>query len=492
MDSIGCGSGISDCRGRRSPTSFSSRSSQARSSLPIVDVPDRDRPLALPLRPGPRRGCRRVRGARCGSTPCSILTAPSPNSRGWCGSRERRCCRPSRSPWCPARSRASGPGAARCIFRPSCAARWRRKAERRWLDKDGSLDKAYRDMLVLKAPAAGEKGVLLLKYTAKFEVFVSLFDVERIMRDYYIVLEPCWAGYCDPSILCSWLLRIPSWCKRPTPPISRSSATCGENLVPIDVGASDWVDSDPGRRAAGRARLRSGHGGQLGPSQEPPQAVRRSSTCGAGQSRSCSWDSSRAGRTAKHVLDEAAAFDLKTFTSRSRRACPLATLPSTCAARRRSCCCPRRKAATRPSSRRCSATSRQSSTTGSSVVPATRSRGRPACSHHSSSSARPSSGCSTSTPASLPGVGARAHGQPQCDRPPQRTPQSARAFAGREMDCRHRRESQPAQPGLSRRCGRAVRTTGTRNSAPMYLRPTSRTGGASESCQPARPVRRAP
>src|SRR5688500_6250257 len=99
-------------------------------------------------------------------------------------------------------------------------------------------------MRVLKAHAGNEKGVLLLKYTQRNEVFVSLFDVERMMRDYYIVLEPCWAGYCDPSILMFVAPEHPVVVQAPDVPDFTFIGDLKSNLVPIDIGASDWVDSD--------------------------------------------------------------------------------------------------------------------------------------------------------------------------------------------------------------------------------------------------------
>jgi glycosyltransferase involved in cell wall biosynthesis len=187
------------------------------------------------------------------------------------------------------------------------------EGKRRWLDKDGSLDKAYRDMLVLKAPTAGEKGVLLLKYTAKFEVFVSLFDVERVMRDYYIVLEPCWAGYCDPSILMFVAPSHPVVVQAPDAPDFGFIRDLRSNLVPIDIGASDWVDSDlfsaegpPVARDYDLVMVANwGRHKNHRKLFETLQHVRRRPI--SVLLMGFEW----AGRTAKDVLDEAAAFDLR-------------------------------------------------------------------------------------------------------------------------------------------------------------------------------------
>ena len=59
----------------------------------------------------------------------------------------------------------------------------------------------WRDLIVLKSPSGDEKGVILLKYARTFSAVVALFDLKRLMNRYQFVLEPCWAGYCDPALL---------------------------------------------------------------------------------------------------------------------------------------------------------------------------------------------------------------------------------------------------------------------------------------------------
>jgi glycosyltransferase involved in cell wall biosynthesis len=119
-----------------------------------------------------------------------------------------------------------------------------RAARQRWLPADGTLDSAFRDIMVLKAPGPGERGVLILKYSAKFDLFVSLFDLRPVMRDYTIVLEPCWAGYSDPSIL---MFRVPGEdvvIQCPEDADFRYITDLRSNLVPVRLGAADWVDQE--------------------------------------------------------------------------------------------------------------------------------------------------------------------------------------------------------------------------------------------------------
>jgi glycosyltransferase involved in cell wall biosynthesis len=202
------------------------------------------------------------------------------------------------------------------------------EGRRRWLDRDGSLGKAYRDMLVLKAPAADEKGVLLLKYTAKFEVFASLFDVDRIMRDYYLVLEPCWAGYCDPGILLFIAPSDPVVVQAPDAPDFAFIRDLGTNLVPIDIGASDWVD----------AELFSSEG----PPVPPDYDLVMVANWGRHKNHRRLFEALRhvrrrplsvllmgfpwAGRTAQDVLDEASACDLKDVRIEVKESLPAAAV----------------------------------------------------------------------------------------------------------------------------------------------------------------------
>lgn len=106
-------------------------------------------------------------------------------------------------------------------------------------------DRAFR-AIVLQAPELTDnhvrKGVLLIKFTETFRFFYHHIDVENLMRYFRIVLEPSWSGYCLPEIL--------FWCRYGQPVVVQASEPrdrrfleeLGTPLVPISVGASDWVD----------------------------------------------------------------------------------------------------------------------------------------------------------------------------------------------------------------------------------------------------------
>lgn len=116
--------------------------------------------------------------------------------------------------------------------------------KKRFLGEAFNLDSMFRDFIILKPSFRDEKGVLLLEYSQKFDLFIALFDLNRIMKDYYVVLEPCWAGYCDPSILMfiSSVNEVIVQC----PEKSDLDFISGlkSNLIPISLGSSDWIDSE--------------------------------------------------------------------------------------------------------------------------------------------------------------------------------------------------------------------------------------------------------
>lgn len=101
--------------------------------------------------------------------------------------------------------------------------------------------------IILKMPSWSggkiEKGVLLITFTESFSFYHTYVDCERLLQYFYVVLEPSWAGYCNPNIL--------FWLKYRSHEIVLQSseqrdysfvASLAGNLIPVDFGASDWVD----------------------------------------------------------------------------------------------------------------------------------------------------------------------------------------------------------------------------------------------------------
>ena len=95
----------------------------------------------------------------------------------------------------------------------------------------------------LKEPIGGEKGVLLFKFNDTFTILRNLYDIEKVLRDYFLVLEPSHSGYCFPGIL--QYLAYES-----TPIVVQATEQkdfaflkrLDSNLIPVEFGSSDWTD----------------------------------------------------------------------------------------------------------------------------------------------------------------------------------------------------------------------------------------------------------
>ena len=110
---------------------------------------------------------------------------------------------------------------------------------------DGQRRSFHRRTLVLKAPRlAGdevlEKGVLFTK--TGWELML-LTDVERVLEHYTLVVEPGWSGYADPNLLrlCAYRQHDIVVCS-PEPSDFDFLASLNCNLIPVRLGASDWVN----------------------------------------------------------------------------------------------------------------------------------------------------------------------------------------------------------------------------------------------------------
>lgn len=113
------------------------------------------------------------------------------------------------------------------------------------------------DLIVLKAgdPRGEERGVLLVKYTEAIESFAAMYDLGEIFRDYIVVLEPSWWGYCD--------IVFTYYVSRGHPVIVQAPWTSDfefvrdmrTNLEPVSFGAGDWVDPETFRASGDGKRF---------------------------------------------------------------------------------------------------------------------------------------------------------------------------------------------------------------------------------------------
>lgn len=96
--------------------------------------------------------------------------------------------------------------------------------------------------MVLKSPAGGEKGVVLLQYSHTFPLFASKFDLDRITARYYLVLEPDWSGYCDVNVLSYSRYPSPVFVQAYEPRDAALIAATRSNLVAVPTSTNWWVD----------------------------------------------------------------------------------------------------------------------------------------------------------------------------------------------------------------------------------------------------------
>jgi glycosyltransferase involved in cell wall biosynthesis len=104
----------------------------------------------------------------------------------------------------------------------------------------------YQRVLVLNNPFIEDdliiKGVVLIKFTHTFAYYLNVIDVQNLSKYFHIVLEPSWAGYAIPEILC--------WSQLDEKVLVESSEVTDfdflsqleTNLLPVRFGSSDWVD----------------------------------------------------------------------------------------------------------------------------------------------------------------------------------------------------------------------------------------------------------
>ena len=97
-------------------------------------------------------------------------------------------------------------------------------------------------LTVLKSPSDNEKGVVVLKYSVYFLILQKFYDMEAMLDDYILILEPSWAGLCETGILSYALQRhdvyVMCYEKRDFELISQLKS----NLQPLSVGPSWFVD----------------------------------------------------------------------------------------------------------------------------------------------------------------------------------------------------------------------------------------------------------
>lgn len=109
---------------------------------------------------------------------------------------------------------------------------------------DGDPQPGTGDMLVLKRfdPGKAEKGVLLINYTERIRQFVALYEIERLVNDYVLLLEPSGWGYQDPTFLMYLGKDADVVIQAPRQEDYMFVKGLHSNIEPVRIGAGDWVD----------------------------------------------------------------------------------------------------------------------------------------------------------------------------------------------------------------------------------------------------------
>jgi glycosyltransferase involved in cell wall biosynthesis len=100
------------------------------------------------------------------------------------------------------------------------------------------------DLILLKAadPAAGERGALLVKYNDSIARFPALFQIERLVQEYVVILEPSWWGYQDAAFFVYVGSDADVVVQAQAETDFRFIKEHGLTLTPTRLGAGDWVD----------------------------------------------------------------------------------------------------------------------------------------------------------------------------------------------------------------------------------------------------------
>lgn len=143
---------------------------------------------------------------------------------------------------------------AKKVYAPSEKGQQRRRAiHSTWLDQTSENDRTarfYNDptqlfesiVIVLRSASSTRRGVIVVNYSSYFPLVQTLFDLERIAQSYVIVLEPSWAGFCDPNVLSYADVGEPVVVQSWEPRDAHLLREINAGLVPVNLGNSCWID----------------------------------------------------------------------------------------------------------------------------------------------------------------------------------------------------------------------------------------------------------
>ena len=99
-----------------------------------------------------------------------------------------------------------------------------------------------RIMCIKPRVSNNEKGVLLIKYSESMPLLPFFCDMPRLLKDYVLVYEPSWSGYCTGDILhfACYTDDVYFLAKQKDDFQFLKALDC--NLIPVDMGPCDWVN----------------------------------------------------------------------------------------------------------------------------------------------------------------------------------------------------------------------------------------------------------
>jgi hypothetical protein len=105
---------------------------------------------------------------------------------------------------------------------------------------------ANRTIIILWPTFKGEsidKGILIISFTRTNSYFYRNVNLKELCKYFHIVLEPSWSGYMDPDVM-FWGLQVNAsvWVQATELKDRALIDSLGVNLLPLSIGASDWVD----------------------------------------------------------------------------------------------------------------------------------------------------------------------------------------------------------------------------------------------------------
>jgi glycosyltransferase involved in cell wall biosynthesis len=98
------------------------------------------------------------------------------------------------------------------------------------------------NLIILKDKRPAENGVLLVKYNNAMRQLPAIFDLQRLLHDYTVVLEPSSGGYHDTTFLLYAGSDVQVLVQSPRREDHDFIASLENGLVPVRTGAGDWVD----------------------------------------------------------------------------------------------------------------------------------------------------------------------------------------------------------------------------------------------------------